>query len=136
MLGCFTFISCNNDDAEYITVKVATPEYMTLEALRSSVEITSPIPIIESGKIYVYNNLVLVNDKNKGIHIIDNSNPENPQKIACIKIKANNDMEIKGDYLYADSLMDLVVFDISDINNIRETTRLEGCIPGICYTAN
>ena len=129
MLGCLTFISCINDDAEYITVKVATPEYMTLEALRSSVEITSPIPIIESGKIYVYNNLILVNDKNKGIHIIDNSNPENPQKIACIKIKANNDMEIKGDYLYADSLMDLVVFDISDINNIRETTRLKDVFP-------
>jgi hypothetical protein len=109
-------------------VKVATPEYMTLDALRSSVEITSPIPIIESGKIYVYNDLVLVSDVDKGIHVIDNSNPENPYKIACIKIKANKDMEIKGDYLYADSLMDLVVFDISDIHSIKEVTRLENVL--------
>ena len=67
----------------------------------------------------------MVNDVNKGIHIIDNSNPDNPQKIACINIKANKDMEIKGDYLYADSLMDLVVFDISDIHNIKEVSRLK-----------
>ena len=127
--ACFTFISCDNKDGEYITVKVATPEYMTLEALRSSVEITSPIPIVESGKIYVYNDMVLVNDVDKGIHIIDNSNPENPQKVACIKIKANKDMEIKGDYLYADSLMDLVVFDLSDLNNIKEVTRLKDVFP-------
>lgn len=127
ILGFFTLISCNNND-EYIMVKVATPEYMTLDELRSSVEITSPIPIIESGKIYVYNDLVLVSDIDKGIHVIDNSNPENPHKIACIKIKANKDMEIKGDYLYADSLMDLVVFDISDINSIKEVTRLENVL--------
>jgi len=129
IVAYFTFISCDNKDGEYITVKVATPEYMTLEALRSSVEITSPIPIVESGKIYVYNDIVLVNDVDKGIHIIDNSNPENPQKVACIKIKANKDMEIKGDYLYADSLMDLVVFDLSDLNNIKEVTRLKDVFP-------
>jgi len=128
ILGCFTLISCNNSDDELIMVKVATPEYMTLDELRSSVEITSPIPIIESGKIYVYNDLVLVSDIDKGIHVIDNSNPENPHKIACIKIKANKDMEIKGDYLYADSLMDLVVFDISDIYSIKEVTRLENVL--------
>ena len=128
ILGLFTLISCNNDNDEYIMVKVATPEYMTVDALRSSVEITSPIPIIESGKIYVYNDLVLVSDIDRGIHVIDNSNPENPHKIACIKIKANKDMEIKGDYLYADSLMDLVVFDISDIYSIKEVTRLENVL--------
>ena len=48
---CFTLVSCISNDGEYIKVKVATPEYMTLEEFRSSVEITSPIPIIESGKI-------------------------------------------------------------------------------------
>ena len=126
-MACFILLSCDN--SEFIIVKVATPEYMTLDAFRSSVEITSPTPIIESGKIYVYNDLVLVNDIDKGIHVIDNSNPDNPHKIACIKIKANKDMEIKGDYLYADSLMDLVVFDISDINNIKEKNRLKDVFP-------
>jgi len=121
------FLSC--DKNEYVTVKVATPEYMTIDAFRSSVKITAPISIVESGKIYVYNNLVLVNDIDKGIHIIDNSDPGHPQKIAFISLKANKDMEIKGDYLYADSLMDLVVFDISDVNNIKEVNRLKDVFP-------
>lgn len=60
----------------------------------------------------------------KGIHIIDNSNPVNPHSIAFIQILANKDMEIRGDYLYADSLMDLVVFDISNINDIRQVRHV------------
>src|SRR5690606_23567161 len=64
-----------------------------------------------------------------GIHIIDNTNPLNPQKVAFINIKANKDMEVKGDYLYADSLMDLVVFDLSNIQNITEVARLEDVFP-------
>ncbi len=126
-------ISCDNND-EFETVNVAKAEFMSLEAFRASVDIIAPIPIIESGKIYAYNNLVLVNDIDNGIHIIDNSNPENPVKVAFIKIKATKDMEIKGNYLYADSLMDLLVFDISDINNIYEVARLKDVFPGYIPT--
>ncbi len=126
----FMLQSCNDEtDGEFVMVNVATPKYMTKEALRSSVEITLPLPIIESGKIYVYKDLVLVNDIENGIHIIDNSNPESPKKVACIKMEANNDMEIKGDYLYVDSLMDLVIFDISNIRDIKEVTRLKDVFP-------
>ena len=121
-------ISCNKND-EFETVNVAKAEFMSLEAFRASVDIIAPTPIIESGKIYAYNNLVLVNDIDNGIHIIDNTNPENPVKVAFIKIKATKDMEIKGNYLYADSLMDLLVFDISDINNIHEVARLKDVFP-------
>lgn len=131
-LAAVTFIfliSCDNND-EFETVNVAKAEFMSVEAFRASVDIVAPTPIIESGKIYAYNNLVLVNDVDKGIHIIDNSNPANPVKIAFIQIKATKDMEIKGNYLYADSLMDLLVFDISDINNIHEVARLKDVFPG------
>ncbi len=125
----FFLVSCSNND-EFETVNVAKPEYMSLDALRSSVEITPPQNIVESGKIYAYNNLVLINDVDSGIHIIDNSDPENPNKIAFIKIIANKDMEVKGNYLYADSLMDLLVFDISNLENIIEVARLKDVFPG------
>jgi len=125
---CFALNSCENDEIEYQTVQIATAEYMTLKELRSSVKITSPVPIVESGKIYSFNNLILVSDVDKGVHIIDNSNPENPSQIAFIEIVASRDMEIKGNYLYVDSLMDLVVFDLSDINNIVEVSRLENVL--------
>ncbi|MDY7395345.1 hypothetical protein UMM65_08835 [Aureibaculum sp. 2210JD6-5] len=125
----FIFSSCNEDNGDYKIVNVATAKYMTKDALRKSVIITAPAPIVESGKIYAYKNLVLVNDIDKGIHIIDNSDPKNPFKIAFISIIANKDMEVKGDYLYADSLMDLLVFDISDLSNITEVTRLTDVFP-------
>jgi len=126
----FVLQSCDNEtDSDYVLVNVATPKYMTIDALRKSVKITSALPIVESGKIYVYKNLILVNDIENGIHVIDNSYPGSPKKVACIKIEANNDMEIKGDYLYVDSLMDLVIFDISDIHNIKEVARLKDVFP-------
>ena len=123
------FSSCDASKEDFETVNVAKAEMMSVTAFRSSVDILPSKPIIESGKIYAYNNLVLVNDVDKGIHIIDNSNPVNPHSIAFIQILANKDMEIRGDYLYADSLMDLVVFDISNINDIRQVARLNDVIP-------
>jgi len=122
------FQSCS-DDTEFVLVNVATPKYMTLDNLRSSIEITNPTNIVASGKIYAYKHLILVNDLKRGIHVIDNTDPKNPKKVAFIKIIANNDMEVRGDYLYVDSLMDLVVFDISDINNIKNVSRLKGVFP-------
>jgi hypothetical protein len=122
-------VSCEKNTDDFETVNVAKATYMSLKTLRSSVDIITPTPIIESGKIYVYNDLVLVNDVEKGIHIIDNSNPNSPIKKAFIKIISNKDMEIKGNYLYADSLMDLLVFDISDLDNIYEVARLEDVFP-------
>ena len=61
----------------------------------------------------------------KGIHIIDNRNTSNPINIAFIVLPGNYDIATKGDYLYADSYLDLVVFDISNINSIVEVNRLE-----------
>lgn len=132
VVGLFFCVSCDTNEYEIVTV--ATPEYMSLIAFRSSADIKPPQQIDESGKIYVYNNYVFVNDVDAGIHIIDNSNPENPRKIAFINIIANKDMEVKGDYLYADSLMDLLVFDISDKENIQEVARLKDVFPNYIQT--
>ncbi|MCX2679981.1 hypothetical protein OOZ15_08540 [Galbibacter sp. EGI 63066] len=130
MLLFVAFTSCNNDSGtDYEKVKVASAEIMSFEALRTSVAILPPQPIEESGKIYVRENIVLINDKAEGIHVIDNSNPANPQKIAFIKIPGNNDMELKGNYLYADSYIDLVVFDVTDFSNVKEVERLENVFP-------
>lgn len=129
LVALCTMVSCSNND-DYELVQVATPEIMSKAAFRESVDILPPQPVIESGKIYAYKELVLVNDVDKGIHIIDNSNPAAPINKTFIKVIANKDMEVKGDYLYADSLMDLLVFDISDLNNIHEVTRLNDVFPG------
>ncbi|WP_299670343.1 hypothetical protein [uncultured Polaribacter sp.] len=138
LLATLLFTSCDHDT--YELVDVYTPEYLSLDIFRAtSVEISTPKNIEKSGKIYVYKNYVFVNDFQKGIHIIENSNPENPVKIGFIKVLGNADIEVKNNYLYADSYMDLIVFDISSIENIKIEARLKNVFPrnfGLGYGYN
>jgi hypothetical protein len=125
LLAFIAIFSCDSDNSDYELVMVATPELMSKSEFRKSVAITAPKNIEKTGKIYVYNNYIFVNDVNKGIHILDNTNPKSPKAIKYIKIPGNEDISVKNNYLYADSATDLVVFDISNINSISEVERLE-----------
>lgn len=119
-----TIFSCDTDDSDYEFVMVATPELMSKSEFRKSVAVSSAKDIQEAGKIYVYNDYIFVNDL-QGIHIIDNTNPRFPEKIKFITIPGNEDISVKDNYLFADSATDLLVFDISNINMIKEIERLE-----------
>lgn len=119
-----TIFSCDTDDSDYEFVMVATPELMSKSEFRKSVAVSSAKDIQEAGKIYVYNDYIFVNDV-QGIHIIDNTNPRFPEKIKFITIPGNEDISVKDNYLFADSATDLLVFDISNINMIKEIERLE-----------
>ncbi|MEJ5265950.1 MAG: hypothetical protein WHT29_11600 [Bacteroidales bacterium] len=127
-MGLFLF-SCQDRVIE--KYRVNAPVYMSYTELRSSVK---SIPITETtiskpGKIYYWNNYLFVNEYNKGIHVIDNTNPANPVFKTFINIPGNVDMSIKDGILYADSYIDLVVLDISDIQNIREVNRVDSIFP-------
>lgn len=128
----FTLISCdtndNGEDGEFADFLVARPIVMSKTEFANSVDVVDPTPIAESGKIYAYQNYIFVNDKYKGVHVIDNTNPESPQKISFIKIAGNVDISIKDNFLYADSITDLVVLNISDIDNIEIVNRLENVL--------
>lgn len=123
LLVIVLFSSC--DDTEYETVTVATPVIMSKAEFRTSVEVLSPQQIDESGKIYSYGDYIFINDMFQGVLVIDNSNPESPIEIAYIRIPGNTDISIKNNFLYADSAIDLLVFDISDISLINQVDRLQ-----------
>lgn len=126
------FVSCDKDDSngEYADYLVARPLVISKAEFATSVDVVAPRPVNESGKVYTYQDYIFINDMYQGIHVIDNSNPSQPVKIAFITIPGNVDISVKDDYLYADSLMDLVVIDISDINNIALVNRLENVLYG------
>lgn len=117
------FAACEKDEMGE-TMLVAVPETMTLADFRASVEIVEPIEVEQSGKIYTYGNYIFINDLLKGVLILENVNYD-PVRKKYLKIPANTDIAIKDDILYANSGRDLVTFDISDINNIKELGRLE-----------
>lgn len=117
--------SCKSDDTEYATLNVAVPQVVSKEEFRNLVEVQSPKPIKDAGKIYTYGDYIFVSDRYEGVHVINNVNPSAPSFVAYIKIPGNEDISIKNNFLYADSAIDLVVFDISDITNIQLVSQLE-----------
>lgn len=111
------------------TFLIATPVKTNLaEFKEEAVQVTEPVPIQQSGKIYAYKNYIFVNDLNLGFHILDNTDPTAPTNIGFIKLEGNNDISIKDDRLFADSYGDLVVMDISNISDISLVQRMEDAI--------
>lgn len=101
-----------------------------------TIRIMGPREVDNQGKIYIKDQYIYIGDVEKGVHIIDNSNPTNPQKIAFIQIYGNHDVAIKDNILYADNLDDLVAIDISD--SIQVIKRIEGVykLPNQTYPEN
>ncbi len=122
---------CMDKTVERITYTANVPVYMSFSDFRSSFYRSDPVEIKMAGKIYVKDDFLFVNEYGKGIHVIDNSDPANPEQIAFYEIMGNVDMAIKDNILYADSYIDLVAIDISDINNPREVGRLKNIFPEV-----
>ncbi len=84
---------------------------------RVDISTEGPREMIETGKIYFYNDFILINEKYEGIHIIDNSNPEAPNNIAFVNIPGNLDVAIRDNIMYADNYVDLLTIDFNNFNN-------------------
>jgi hypothetical protein len=122
---------CMDRTVERITYTANVPVYMSFSEFRSNFQKSEPVEITLPGKIYFKDGFLFVNEYGKGIHVIDNSDPANPEKIAFYEIMVNVDMAIKGNILYADSYIDLVAIDITDINDPKEVGRLMNIFPEV-----
>lgn len=122
-----TFTSCK--DKIHSKYLANSPIYTSFESFRSSIELESPHDLTTKGGIYIKDNYLFVTEPSNGVHIIDNSNPSAPNNLGFLKITGNTGIVIKGNYLYANALIDLVVIDISDVLNPKEVGRLENVFP-------
>lgn len=125
-----TFTSCMNTGCEreynYVAFK---PIYMSYEDLRSAVAVEGPRKMETTGKIYYYAPYLFVNEVNEGIHIIDISNVSAPVITGFINIPGNVDIAMSGTTLYADSYIDLVALDVSNMNAITVVDREQNVFP-------
>jgi hypothetical protein len=94
------------------------PVYKTAEEVQANIKSNPAKEIQNPGKIFILGNYIFLNEVDKGIHIIDNSNPASPQNVAFIDIPGNMDLAVKGNILYADAYADLVTIDISNPLNV------------------
>ncbi len=123
----FLSISCDNDDVTN-QAKFAVPVIKSPAEIRSAVAVTAARQTQSDGKIYVAENYLFYIAQESGVHVFDNSNPAAPQNIAFINLDGVHDISVKGNYLYADNFMDLLVFDITDIENITLVRTIENSV--------
>ena len=128
LLILFSFIglaltSC--EDKRLQTYMANVPVYMSYEALRSSFEVVSGASLEKPGKISFYGSHMFVNEYQKGIHVVDLSDPTQPELKAFIEVPGNVDMAIRNNLLYAESFVDLLVIDISDPDQPVLERRIE-----------
>ncbi|MDQ3072810.1 MAG: hypothetical protein M3Q97_06075 [Bacteroidota bacterium] len=122
---------CVKDSCETtMTYLVYDPVIKTLEEVRSEFKVEAPRGLTKTGKIYIYNQYLLVSEPEQGLHVIDNSNPSHPVPISFVRIPGNKDMAVKNNVLYADNYMDLLVLDISNPADIVLKGRKEFAMPG------
>jgi hypothetical protein len=78
------------------------------------------------GKIYARAPYIFINERYKGVHVINNADPKHPVKEAFITAPGCVDMAVKGDILYLDNAVDLVAFDLVER---KVTKRLKNVLP-------
>ena len=116
-------------DKVFETFLANTPVYLSYTNLRSAVKMTAAREMNNPGKIYFKDQYIFINEKMKGVHVYDVSDPTNPQNKGFIEIPGNVDIAIKDNILYADSYIDLVSIDVSNFSGIKEVGRVQKVFP-------
>ncbi len=127
MLAVSAFLTgCENDKCtrteEYTAFE---PVYKRIDEMRAPANYVAGKGLTAPGKIFYYKGFLLINEMNQGVHVIDNSNPEDPKNLGFIEIPGNLDMAVHNDILYADSYLDLVAIDMTNPQAPVEVNRVQ-----------
>lgn len=125
-LTVFFTVSCSDSCQRTVSYINYEPIYRTTDEVRSALNFSNePREINNPGRLYFKDNYMYINEAGEGIHVINNTNPQFPVSVGFINIPGNFDLAAKGNFLYADSYVDLVVLDITDPTDISFVNRVE-----------
>lgn len=127
MIGLTACIKDNCKEKRTYTFYEAV--YKTKAAVREDIKSGASRQVENPGKINILGKYIFLNEIDKGIHVIDNTNPSQPKNIAFIAIPGNIDLAIKGNTLYADLYTDLVAIDISNPASVKLKKVVESIFP-------
>src|ERR1035437_55492 len=137
LIFSFFFTGCLKDTCSgTYSYTYYNPVYETKAGVKANIKSNTAREIQNPGKIYIFGNYIFLNEIDKGIHIIDNSNPSSPKNAAFIDIPGNLDLAVKGNTLYADLYADLVTIDITDPLNVAVKKYNERIFPYRDYGNN
>ncbi|MDR1880956.1 MAG: hypothetical protein LBQ78_08490 [Tannerellaceae bacterium] len=102
------------------------PVFMKRADLENSVSYRDGRALTHPGKIYSRAPYIYVNERYKGVHVINNSDPAHPVNEGFIVAPGCIDMAVKGDIMYLDNAVDLVAFDLV---SKKVTKRVKNVFP-------
>lgn len=119
-------ISCMKNKGEVsLNFTKAEAIYGDLDSLRALPLLIPTQPVVNPKSYFVSSQFVLIGELNKGIHIYDNLESQHPQRVSFIRIPNNKEFYVKDNFLYAETMYDVVKIDISDIYNPILVSRAE-----------
>jgi hypothetical protein len=133
-MGSFIMIflsACRKENTR--TYTLFKPIYKAKNEVLAAINGNSSQSVETAGKIYIKDKYIFLNEVDKGIHIIDNSNPSHPVQIAFLNIPGNQDIAVKGNILYADMYSDLLAIDISNPKKVILSTLVAGLFKDRMY---
>ena len=130
---CFILQGCLKDKLTK-TYTLLTPVYKEKSEVYANIKSNAPKSVEQPGKIFMYGNYIFLNEVDKGVHIIDNSNPASPVMKAFINIPGNLDIAVKGNTMYADLYADMVVVDITNPLQANFVKHINKVFPDRQYT--
>ncbi len=108
------------------------PILMDRSDMEESVMLRDARAIESPGKIWIYNDIILLVEQYKGIHVIDNSNPETSKTIAFIQIDGCTEITMRGDVLYANNAVDMIgIKTNSNFSELTIVARSKNILPQI-----
>ncbi len=116
LAGLLSTSGCLQDDCRRaVTYTAVEAVYKTIDEIRQgAVVLEAPRPLRHPGKIYYYNQYILINESREGVHIIDNTDPAQPVNTSFLSIPGNEDIAIRDGILYANSYIDLLTISLTD----------------------
>lgn len=89
------------------------------------------VPLLNPGKLMVSGNWKFVTDVNRGVHIYDDADPANPQKVAFLYVPGVLDIALKNNMLYANVYSSLVTIDIENPQAAKAIHMLPAAFPPV-----
>lgn len=130
LLATVLFFGCvrNPNLDTLLSGEAFVPIYADTHNLRP-IALEATRPVSNAGKIYVYGKYIFQNEQHEGIHIIDNSDPSNPVKKAFLYIPFNTEMAIRANYIYANSISDILVINLANPLEPQVVNRIKNAFP-------
>jgi len=122
------FQACKGPTLEPATVY--TPVLMDRATLELSIRWEGPRAIGIPAKIYYLAPYLLISERFRGVHIINNADPARPTPVGFIRVPGCVDMAVNNGLLSVDNAVDLVVIDIlSNPGQAQVMSRTRGVFP-------